>query len=126
MDVCDLARSAQAIGDGELLSRRSFKVQLDPGTVGLGTPTATCPADVCLHNTEAKHFGLGIIVSNSWVVQNPSFSGYAAIQAYLPQQKLAIAVSSTKNPGTPEERNTAETVAQRISTVLAPDNPLTD
>ncbi|MFD9129823.1 serine hydrolase domain-containing protein [Kitasatospora sp. NPDC059571] len=124
-DICDLARSAQAIGSGELLSRRSFRVQLDPGTVGLGHPTDTCPPDVCLPNTEARHFGFGIIVSNDWVVQNPSFSGYAAIQAYLPGKRLAIAVSSTKGPDSPANVNTAEIVAERISELLSPDNPLT-
>jgi CubicO group peptidase (beta-lactamase class C family) len=121
--ICDLERSARAIGSGELLSRRAFREQLDPGTVGLGGPTATCPADICLVNTEAKHFGMGVIVINDWVLQNPSFSGYAAIQAYLPQERLAIAVSTTRGPEAPDE-NTAQIVAERISDLLAPENPL--
>ncbi|GAA1083373.1 serine hydrolase domain-containing protein [Kitasatospora arboriphila] len=121
--ICDLERSARAIGSGELLDRRSFRVQLDPGTVGLGGATKTCPADVCLLNTEARHFGLGILVVNDWVVQNPSFSGYAALQAYLPQSRLSIAVSATKGPDTPEG-NAAQVVAERISRLLAPQNPL--
>ncbi|MEY9963523.1 D-alanyl-D-alanine carboxypeptidase [Streptacidiphilus sp. MAP12-16] len=122
-DICDLARSAQAIGAGELLSRRAYRVQLDPGTVGLGKATRTCPATVCLTNTEATHFGLGIIVLNGWIVQNPSFSGYAAIQAYLPAEHLAIAVATTKGPTTPDG-NTAQTIAERIAAVLAPSHPL--
>ncbi|MER5473187.1 serine hydrolase domain-containing protein [Streptomyces sp. NPDC002935] len=121
--VCDLARSAQAIGSGELLSHRSYRTLLNPGTVGLGHATATCPATVCLEQTEAKHFGLGVIVINGWVLQNPSFSGYAAIQAYLPSDRLAIAVNATKTADTPDG-NQAEVVAQRIAAVLAPDDPL--
>ncbi|MGW7432535.1 serine hydrolase domain-containing protein [Streptomyces sp. NPDC054861] len=123
-DICDLARSARAIGSGELLSPRSYRTFLDPGTVGLGGATATCPATICLKQTEAAHFGLGIIVVDSWLVQNPSFSGYAAIQAYLPSDRLAIAVSTTKTANTPEG-NTAEEVAERIAAELAPDTPLT-
>lgn len=121
--ICDLARSAQAIGSGELLSRSAFREQLDPGTVGLGGPTATCPATVCLVNTEAKHYGLGVLVLNGWIVQNPSFSGYAAVQAYLPAERLAIAVATTKGEGTPDG-NTAETITDRIAAALAPGHPV--
>jgi D-alanyl-D-alanine carboxypeptidase len=122
-DICDLARSARAIGTGELLSPRSFRTQLNPGTVGLGGPTPTCPATVCLPNTESGHFGFGVLVLNGWIVQNPSFSGYAAIQAYLPAQQLSIAVATTKGPATPD-KNTAQTVAERIAAALAPGHPL--
>ncbi|MFD0147844.1 serine hydrolase domain-containing protein [Streptomyces sp. NPDC055721] len=121
--ICDLARSAEAIGSGELLSPRSYRTLLDPGTVGLGGGTATCPASICLKQTEAKHFGFGVIVVNGWVLQNPSFSGYAAIQAYLPSKRLAIAVSATKTATTPDG-NMAEVVAERIAAALAPGMPL--
>ncbi|MFB7449856.1 serine hydrolase domain-containing protein [Streptomyces sp. NPDC056194] len=121
--ICDLATSARAIGSGELLSYRSYRTLLNPGTVGLGGASATCPASICLKQTEAKHFGLGVIVVNRWVLQNPSFSGYAAIQAYLPSKGLAIAVSATKDPDTPDG-NMAEVVAQRIAAALAPNDPL--
>ncbi|MFB7591656.1 serine hydrolase domain-containing protein [Streptomyces sp. NPDC056169] len=121
--ICDLARSAEAIGSGELLSPRSYRTLLDPGTVGLGGATEKCPATICLKQTEAKHFGFGVIVVNGWVLQNPSFSGYAAIQAYLPSERLAIAVSATKTATTPDG-NTAEVVAQRIAAELAPGTPL--
>ncbi|GGY35708.1 hypothetical protein GCM10010299_47420 [Streptomyces tanashiensis] len=121
--ICDLATSARAIGSGELLSHRSYRTLLNPGTVGLGGASATCPASICLKQTEAKHFGLGVIVVNGWVLQNPSFSGYAAIQAYLPSKRLAIAVSATKTATTPDG-NMAEVVAQRIAAALAPNDPL--
>ncbi|MFB7543235.1 serine hydrolase domain-containing protein [Streptomyces zaomyceticus] len=121
--ICDLARSAEAIGSGELLSPRSYRTLLDPGTVGLGGGTATCPETICLKQTEAKHFGLGVIVVNGWVLQNPSFSGYAAIQAYLPSRRLAIAVNATRTATTPDG-NQAEVVAGRIAALLAPGSPL--
>ncbi|MFB6841838.1 serine hydrolase domain-containing protein [Streptomyces sp. NPDC056361] len=121
--ICDLARSAEGIGSGELLSHRAYRTLLNPGTVGLGGQSPTCPASICLKQTPAKHFGLGVIVVNGWVLQNPSFSGYAAIQAYLPSKRLAIAVSTTKTATTPDG-NTAEVVAQRIAAELAPGAPL--
>lgn len=122
-DICDLARSGQAIGSGELLSRRAFRTQLNPGTVGLGHATETCPATVCLPMTEDFHFGLGVVVKNGWVVQNPSFFGYAAVMAYEPHQRLSIAVSTTVGPSAPGG-NTAQTITERIADLLAPDHPL--
>lgn len=123
-NICDLDRSARAVGTGELLSAAAFKTQLNPGTVGLGHATASCPASVCqLTNTEAHHFGLGVIVVNGWILTNPSFSGYAAIQAYLPAEKLAISVSVTQGPKSPAG-NSAQTIAERISAALAPGHVL--
>ncbi|MFH9553821.1 serine hydrolase domain-containing protein [Streptomyces sp. NPDC051445] len=122
-DICDLARSGQAVGSGELLSERSFRTQLDPGTVGLGHPTANCPATVCLPMTEDFHFGVGVIVRNGWVVQNPSFFGYAAVMAYEPRKRLSIAVSTTVGPDAPAG-NTAQTITERIADLLDPRHPL--
>ncbi|MFD8789522.1 serine hydrolase domain-containing protein [Streptomyces vinaceus] len=123
-DICDLATSARGIGTGALLSKASFRTQLNPGTVGLGTPTEQCPAPYCRKNTEALHFGFGVLVLHDWIATNPSFSGYAAVSAYLPAQDLSIAVSVTKGPSSPEG-NSASTVAERIAKALAPDHPLT-
>ncbi|MEU3045019.1 serine hydrolase domain-containing protein [Streptomyces sp. NPDC006984] len=122
-DICDLARSAVAVGTGELLSRRAHREQLDPGTVGLGGPTDTCPETVCSANTEARHYGLGVNVLNTWITQNPVFNGFAAVQAYLPSRHLAIAVSTTQGPDSPGG-NTAQLVAARIAAFLAPERPL--
>ncbi|MBT2450235.1 beta-lactamase family protein [Streptomyces sp. ISL-43] len=121
--ICDLARSAQAIGSGELLSPASFKTQLDPGTVGLGHSTKDCPATVCSAQVEDRHFGFGLIVSKGWVLQNPSLTGFAAIQAYLPAERLAIAVTATVEPGAPEG-NAAQNIAERLAVALTPDHPL--
>ncbi|GHB11692.1 hypothetical protein GCM10010346_38690 [Streptomyces chryseus] len=60
---------------------------------------------------------------NDWVLQNPSFAGYGAIQAYRPSERLAIAVSATKTAKTPEG-SVAEQVAERIAAALAPKAPL--
>ncbi|MCY0926787.1 serine hydrolase [Streptomyces sp. H27-H1] len=123
-DICDLDRSARAVGTGELLSAKSFRTQLDPGTIGLGHPTDSCPASACLlTNTAAHHFGLGVIVVNDWILTNPSFSGYAAIQAYLPAEKLAISVTVTQGPKSPAG-NSAQVIAERISAALAPGHVL--
>ncbi|WP_282695427.1 serine hydrolase domain-containing protein [Streptomyces sp. CC208A] len=122
-DICDVARSAEAIGSGELISEEAYRTLLDPGTVGKGGPTATCPATVCRAQTEASHYGLGMVVKDGWVFQNPLFSGYGETMAYLPEKKVAIAVATTIGPSSPAT-NTSEAVASRIAAVVAPGHPL--
>lgn len=122
-NICDLATSARAVGAGTLLSPAAYRFQLDPGTVGLGNPDA-CPPGICRLNTEAAHYGFGIQVINTWIVQNPSFSGYFAIQAYLPSQQLSIAVNTTDGPAATPNTNYAQTIADSIAAYLAPGYPL--
>ncbi|MFE2532125.1 serine hydrolase domain-containing protein [Streptomyces sp. NPDC059371] len=124
-DICDLARSASGIGSGELLSASAYRELLNPGTVGLGTPTAKCPATVCIAQTEATHYGMGLLVLGDWVSQHPLFFGYSASMAYLSSQRLAIAVSTTQGPDTPGG-HTAHTITQRIAAALAPEHPIPD
>jgi D-alanyl-D-alanine carboxypeptidase len=116
-NICDLGTSARAVGTGRLISARALRTQLDPGTVGLGTATKTCPATICIHQTEGFHFGLGVIVKDGWIQQTPSFAGYSAVQTYLPGRDIAIAVAATRGRTTTEV-DSAETVAQRIATLL--------
>ncbi|MEU0398807.1 serine hydrolase domain-containing protein [Streptomyces sp. NPDC006197] len=124
-DICDLASSAAGIGSGRLLSPSSYRELLNPGTVGLGHATAKCPATVCLAQTEATHYGLGLLVLGDWVSQHPLFFGYSASQAYLPSGRLAIAVSTTNGPKAPGGHS-AHTIAQRIAAALVPAHPIPD
>jgi D-alanyl-D-alanine carboxypeptidase len=73
--------------------------------------------------TEDFHFGIGVVVRNGWVVQNPSFSGYAAVMAYEPHRRLSIAVSTTVGRDAPAGNN-AQTITERIAELLAPQHPL--
>jgi CubicO group peptidase (beta-lactamase class C family) len=116
-NICDLGVSARAVGTGRLISARALRVQLNPGTVGLGRPTRTCPATICRHQTEEYHFGLGVIVQDGWIQQKPSFAGYSAMQTYMPGKDIAIAVAATRGRTTTEV-NSAETIANRIATLL--------
>ncbi|MEV0533230.1 hypothetical protein [Kitasatospora sp. NPDC050463] len=73
------------------------------GRTGHPGPARTCPETVCLpgFNSEARHFGLGVTVANGWVVQHPAFAGYAAVPAYLPVDRIAIAVTTTREGDAP-------------------------
>jgi D-alanyl-D-alanine carboxypeptidase len=72
----------------------------------------------------ALDYGLGIIVSHSWIAQNPSFAGYAAVMAYFPSKRITLAVTTTRGRHTPAAVNYAQLLARKISTYLAPSRPL--
>lgn len=122
-NIRDLATSARAIGTGELVSAESYEEQIGPSIVGLGVPTDTCPESVCHEQLPTAHFGIGTVVLGGWVLQNPQFSGYGAVQAYLPSEDLAIATAATQEEGSEEGLNGGMEVFKEIAAVLAPDHP---
>ncbi len=71
-------------------------------------------------------YGLGLVISGNWLLQNPQFSGYAGVAAYLPSQKIAIAVTATYLPEAFDDKgdypNAADTLFRKIGAVLAPDD----
>jgi D-alanyl-D-alanine carboxypeptidase len=110
-NIPDILKSATAIGTGALLSPESVKQQLAPSTAKF-KPWS-----------ERRFYGLGIFMVNGWLMQNPSFAGYAATMAYLPARKLAIAVSVTVEEKAPNEQNLSTDVLRAIAAYLAPDHP---
>ncbi|MET9573230.1 serine hydrolase domain-containing protein [Streptomyces virginiae] len=103
----DMAKSFAAIGEGELLTPESHELQL--------TPVVKVKGDAS--------FALGLPVVNTWILQNPSFAGYAGTVAYLPSRKLAIATVATQGLGSTVE-NASTDVLRAIAGHLAPERPL--
>jgi D-alanyl-D-alanine carboxypeptidase len=122
-DIRDLATSARAIGTGELVSSESHEEQIGPSVVGLGSPTDTCPKSLCLEQLPNAHFGIGTVVLGGWVLQNPLFYGYGAVQAYLPSEDLAIATAGTLTEEAEDGTNGGMKVFEEIAAELAPDHP---
>ena len=73
------------------------------------------------------NFGLGIVRSGSWLLQSPMLGGYSATMAYLPSEKIAIAVFVTYAPEAFDSQgnyaNSSDTVFRLIGKFLAPDDP---
>ncbi|MFD9100963.1 serine hydrolase domain-containing protein [Streptomyces virginiae] len=103
----DMAKSFAAIGEGKLLTPESHELQL--------TPVVKVKGDAS--------FALGLPVVNTWILQNPSFAGYAGTVAYLPSRKLAIATVATQGLGSTVQ-NASTNVLQAIAGHLAPERPL--
>ena len=110
-NIYDLEATAVGIGSGKLLSAQSYKAMVSPALRG------KAPGDT---------YGLGIVISGDWLLQNPMFAGQAAVEAYLPSQKIAIAVAVTYRPDAFDAqgryRNEAETLFRKIGAEMAPND----
>ena len=65
--------------------------------------------------------------NGSWILYNPSFGGYAAVEAYLPAKRISIAVVTTFREGSFDAEgnptNWAVPLYSQIGAVLAPTDP---
>jgi CubicO group peptidase (beta-lactamase class C family) len=123
-NIYDMTATAIAIGEGTLLSPASHQAQLNSLPLGFGAPLAGCPS--CHTFTTAYIYQLGVVRSGNWLLQNPLFFGYAAVEGYLPSKKIAIAVAVTYGEGAFDAQgnyaNRGETLFQAIGALLAPDD----
>lgn len=110
--IGDVLRSAEAIGAGTLLTPASYAEQIAPTTAKF-KPWS-----------DISHYGLGVFMIRGWILQNPSFAGYAATMAYLPANKLALAVSVTVEEEAAADGNLSTDVLREIAAYLAPSSPL--
>lgn len=122
-DIRDLARSARGIGTGRLLTRKSYRAMTQPRLLGFGQRQDNC-APSCFTQVIGYNYGLGIVRSGDWLLQNPLLGGYGATMAYLPGKDVAIAVATTFT----EEAfsadgsypNASDAIFRRIGAEMAP------
>lgn len=121
--IGDMEASAAGIGSGRLLSEDSYRQMVS--THLRGTTRAQPGCATCMAQSDGYTYGLGIVISGDWLMQNPLFSGYAGVMAYLPQRRIAIAVAVTFAPEafdpTGDYDNAADGLFRRIAAALAPE-----
>jgi CubicO group peptidase (beta-lactamase class C family) len=124
-DVYDMTKTAVAVGIGKLLTRSSYHAMTDPNLLGFGQKQANCVPS-CFKQVPAYNYGLGVVRSGSWLLQNPLLGGYSASEAYLPSKKIAIAVVTTFNPGAFDCQgnydNTSDVLWRKIAASVAPND----
>lgn len=122
--IFDLEATAVGIGSGRLLTPESYRQMVSTDLRGKSRAQPGCAT--CMPMNEGYTYGLGIVVSGNWLLQNPMFAGTAAVEAYLPSQKIAIAVATTFAPEAFDDAgnyaNEAEMLFRRIGAELAPDD----
>jgi CubicO group peptidase (beta-lactamase class C family) len=107
-NIFDVERSARLVGRGSLLSRRSFRAMRAPTTAGLGP------------FTDDTYYGLGLVVSQGWLLQNPLFHGWGGTMAYFPDEDIAVAAVTTLGPEAKGEGNASTVLLRRIARILTP------
>jgi len=121
-NIYDLEATAAGIGSGKLLSKDSYQKMVSPQLRGKTTTLPGCAT--CSPQTDFYTYGLGIVISGDWLLQNPLFGGYAALAAYLPARRIAIAVAVTYDQGAfdpqGDYQNEADTLFRRIGAQVAP------
>jgi len=123
--IGDMIKTAIAIGEGKLLSKKSYKAMTEPKLIGFGHSDPVCTPE-CFTQTDVYNFGIGVVLTGNWIKQNPVLSGYAAVEAYLPSKKIAIAVANTFSEAYYSDPNAASNPAnvlfQAIAEELAPND----
>jgi CubicO group peptidase (beta-lactamase class C family) len=124
--IDDLITTAVKVGTGALISKSSYEAMTSPNLLGFGKKQDNC-APSCFTQINVYNYGLGIVRSGSWILQNPLLGGYSATEAYLPSKKIAIAVAVTYAPEAFDSQgnyaNSSDTIFRSIGTDLAPDDP---
>lgn len=122
----DLSVTARAINSGQLLSPESYAKMVSTDLRGKTTSVPGCAA--CFEQNLGYTYGLGIVISGDWLLQDPLFSGESAVDAYLPEQGVAIAVAVTYEPEAFDPTtgcylNSADELWREVAVKVVPTNP---
>ncbi len=110
--IADVIKSAKALGTGALISPEASSERFAPTTAGY-------PGF-----SDDLYFGLGVVVVNTWELQNPELNGYTGIMAYMPSRKIALAIAVTRGQSAAATgTNYSQRLFTSISEYLTPDHP---
>lgn len=109
----DLRKLIEAVGNGDLVSKKSHRLQLAPDTVGLGT------------NTDDRFYAMGISIVDDWLLTAPGLQGYKGAVGYLRDLDLTIITYFTYTPESFPEQAPGTIFVEPLSTIFAPDQAIT-
>jgi len=125
-NIDDMIMTAVKVGTGALISKSSYEAMTGPHLLGFGKKQDNC-APSCFTQVNGYNYGLGVVRSGSWLLQNPLLDGYGAVEAYLPSKKIAIAVAVTFTPEAFDSQgsypNASDTVFRSIGAYMASEDP---
>jgi hypothetical protein len=106
-----MIKSAKALGSGALISKVAKRERVAP-------TTARFPPF-----SQDLYYGLGIVVMDTWLVQNPEMNGYTAIMAYLPSSRISLALAVTRREAAAATgTNYSQQLFRAIAQYLAPNH----
>ncbi len=123
-NIYDVEATGRKLFAGETLSKESYETMTSTRLRGIARPLPGCAT--CVAMNERYTYGMGVVLTGDWLVQNPLFNGYAAVVGYLPDQKVSIAVAVTYEPAAfgPDGsyENGGIPIFSRIGALMAPDH----
>jgi CubicO group peptidase (beta-lactamase class C family) len=123
-NVYDMEATAAGLGSGKLLSKASYDTMVSTDLRGKTRAQPGCAT--CAGLNDGYTYGMGVVISGHWLLQNPLFAGEAGAAAYLPSKKIAIAIAVTYQPDAFDDQgnyvNAADALFRKIGAELAPDD----
>ena len=123
-NIYDVEATGRKLFAGETLSKESYETMTSTRLRGVARPLYGCAT--CLEMSERYTYGMGVVLTGDWIVQNPLFNGYAAVVGYLPEEKVSIAVAVTYEAEAfgPDGSydNGGNPIFSRIAALMAPDH----
>ncbi len=124
MNLDDMTATAIAIGEGTLLSPESHELMVSTALRGFGSAVEGCGA--CFEQSEGYAYGIGIITTGDWLLQNPMLSGFSGAMGYLAAERTTVSLAATYKPEAFDSAgvntNEADILFRRIGGILAPDH----
>jgi len=110
--IRDVAVSARSVLGATLISRASERQFVErPAVVKTPIPGLS--------------YGLGLVLAGDWRVQNPFINNFGGIMAYLPAERLSVAIVATKAIDADfSAGNPSEVLLARLASALAPGHPV--
>ena len=107
----DVGKWGPIFGTGRLISPAHFQEQTAPTSVGKG------------RNRPDLYFAYGFVVSNGWLVQNPSINGYSGAFGYNLATGVTIVVSATKGESSTTD-SSAFNIFRQVVSYVTPSSPI--
>jgi len=123
-NIDDMATTAVKVGTGELLSKSSYEAMTAPNLLGFGHKQDNC-APSCFTQVNGYNYGLGVVRSGSWLLQNHSLTATARRRRTFPPRRSPsrgrdLRSGSVRLAG--NYQNSSDKVFRSIGTYLAPDD----
>jgi D-alanyl-D-alanine carboxypeptidase len=110
-NIHDLGKWGPILGTGRLISAAHFQEQIAPTSVGKG------------QNKPELYFAYGFVMSDGWMVQNPSINGYSGAFGYNLANGVTIVVEATKGPTTTGDAS-AFYILREVVKYVTPASPI--
>ena len=124
--IGDMTRGVIGVGSGKLLKKKSYRTQVDP-RVGFGHAVTDDSCEDCRQLTRDLGYGLGVFRYRDWIAAQPLFAGLGSVAAYLPSQRVSVAVVAALGEGSfsPEGQgnNYSKALFSQIAAIVAPKYP---